>query len=196
MRISKTSNKVKATWSASVRTPAAIAEHTVQASLWLVWGKQDLPFTTDDQKYRNVKASNNYSFPFSPAWGVGLGNLFGHPKHATMLGTPHSKDWLSAGDSWVNRTVAAEGPECAGGESWLCLRICCPGATRSRGTEVHDILGRTSVLSHRSSQPSTEGTGKMLYLPKRNMTSFSNYELLMSPTVSSTRALAKQGEQM
>lgn len=76
------------------------------------------------------------------------------------------------------------------------LRIRCPGATRSRGTEVHDILGRTSVFSHRSSQPSAEGTGKMLYLPKRNMTSFSNYELLMSPTVSSTRALAKQGEHM
>lgn len=153
MRISKTSNKVKATWSASVRTPAATAEHIVQASLWLVWGKQDLPFTTNgNKKYKNAKASNNYSFPFSSAWGVGLGNLLGHPKHATMLGKPHPKDWLSTGDSRVNRTVAAERLECAGGESWLRLysSISESAALEPLGhavLKIHNILGRTSMLS-------------------------------------------------
>lgn len=144
MWISKTSNKVKATWSASVRTPAAIAEHIVQASLWLVWGKQERPsFTNINQKYRSTKASDNYSFLFSSAWGVGLGNLFGHPKHATMLGTPHSKDWLLTGDPWVNRTRVWRRRELAS-SLFVSLRIRCPGATRSCGTEADNILGRTS----------------------------------------------------
>lgn len=169
--------------------PATIAEHIVQASLWLVWGKQERPSFTKEIKntgtLKHLITTVFFSRPLE-VWGWEI--YLDIPNMPLCWGHPTAKT-----DSWT-------GPECGGGESWLHLHS---SVSESAALEPLDLRHwsrqhprKDIMLSCHCSGPSTKGTGKMLYLPKRNMACFSNYELLMSLTVSSTRALAKQGEQM
>lgn len=176
-RISKPSNKVEATWRATVRTPAVIAEHITQASLCLFWGKQDLPFYHQWKKKKKTGVLEHLittvflAYPFS-VWGwkmyLGIPNMplcWGHtiPEADSWLGTFELtglwllKVWLQV---WRRRELASSLP--------VNLRICFPGATRACGTEATYIQGRSSSLYcqwHQCSQitpasPSTRGTGK------------------------------------